>query len=107
MFPVEQVEVIQASYAPLEVQARLFLFFDTQELIIESCRSVEWTSSALGFPEKGKKYLCVMVPGYELVVWTPEGRFFVHTNCDGTQIAYLIEGTHEEAPPYHCYPPRG
>ncbi len=58
----------------------------SEACIIEDCSFVVWTSSALGVPERGKHYLCVMVPGYRVLVRVGEDRIALHTDLEGRQI---------------------
>lgn len=55
--------------------------------IIEDCSFVVWTSSALGMPEEGKYYCCVMVPGYCVSIQSKDQRVTLHIDENGNHFA--------------------
>jgi hypothetical protein len=91
--PYEEGILFGSSVPSVEFKEKILNFINEDGWIIQDCRFVVWTSSALGMAERGKQYLCVMTPGYQVVLGKGEKRMALHTDLEARQIVVAPDRT--------------
>lgn len=79
-----QIDAVRSSI--VKVSASEGLFDENIKLI--SIDAVDWPNAALGFPEPGKAYAMMIVPGYKIILQLPNGKKFeCHTGSGRVEFA--------------------
>jgi hypothetical protein len=61
-----------------------------EQIVVKDYKEVTWSDTSLGFPEEGRLYASVLVPGYRLVL--SDGKEFFQYNTDrGTRVVYCAD----------------
>jgi hypothetical protein len=79
-----------AGIAPPEFTPQLLtsavkeLNLQTDQVTVISVEEVMWSDSCLGVHIKNLMCADVITPGYRIILETPDGKYELHTNKDGT-----------------------
>jgi len=57
------------------------LGIEKDKIEVKSCEEVTWNDSALGFPQAGRFYMQVLMPGYRVVLSSAGADYEYHTNA--------------------------
>lgn len=75
----EGLDAVRRAVAKVSADEGIF----GEEIELKSIEAVDWPNTALGFPEEGKVYAMMILPGHKIVLLLPDGSSAeCHTSSD-------------------------